>query len=395
MSESLRSSLTIVGAIRLSTRSEVISASLIAAALVGLSLVIFLVAYSGAAEVASAMLLLGWWLAPIALFHVVPLFFSTLSWRALMPPADRTPVLDAVWIRWIRESINALLPVAGVGGDIVGARLAHRRGLPGVPAAAAMVVDTTVGVVTQLVFVLVGLALLIGRSGGFASVPAAGALLIGVAALASLVAIFVSLQHRSLFLRFANFARRFAPGKWPTVFAGSALAIDAAIVATYRRGFAFLRANVLRLAAWAGSAGEIWLLMHFLHKPFSATDAFVLESLTSGVSAVAFLVPGALGAQEGGFVVFGALLGLPPDTALAISLSKRVRELLLGLPGLFVWQYIEGRYFFHRGENQARRRAHCDGPIAVLGEAVAGEAVAGDSVTAGKPIASRRSARRI
>ncbi len=93
-----------------------------------------------------------------------------------------------------------------------------------------------------------------------------------------------------------------------------------------------------------------------LHKPFSGINAFVLESLTSGVSAVAFMVPGALGAQEGGFIVFGALMGLSADTALAISLSKRVRELLLGLPGLFVWQWIEGRHFLRRGGKQEGSR---------------------------------------
>ncbi|MGO9420541.1 lysylphosphatidylglycerol synthase domain-containing protein [Roseiarcus sp.] len=321
-----------------------------AAALVGVLLVIFLVVHSGAAELASAMLLLGWWLAPITVFHAVPLSFSTLAWRTLMPPAHRTPVLTAVWIRWIRESINSLLPVAGVGGDIAGARLAHHRGLPGAQAAASMVVDTTVGVVTQLIFVVAGAALLIARFGGLASVPAARALLIGVGALAGLIAIFVGFQHGSMFLRFANFARRVAPGKWPVALMGSASATDKAIVATYRRGFAFFRANLLRLAGWAASAGEVWLLMRCLHKPFSAVDAFVLESLTSGVSAVAFMVPGALGAQEGGFVVFGALMGLSADTALALSLSKRVRELLLGLPGLFVWQWIESRHVLRRVE---------------------------------------------
>ncbi len=34
------------------------------------------------------------------------------------------------------------------------------------------------------------------------------------------------------------------------------------------------------------------------------------------------MVPGALGALEGGFVLFGALFGLPADMALAISLSN-------------------------------------------------------------------------
>jgi hypothetical protein len=38
----------------------------------------------------------------------------------------------------------------------------------------------------------------------------------------------------------------------------------------------------------------------------------------------------------------------PPETALAISLSKRVRELALGLPGLFVWHWIEGHALLRR-----------------------------------------------
>ena len=73
--------------------------------------------------------------------------------------------------------------------------------------------------------------------------------------------------------------------------------------------------------------------------------SLILESLASGVRGAAFMVPGALGAQEGGLVLFGALLGLPADLALAVSLTKRVRELALGLPGLVAWQWDEGRHW--------------------------------------------------
>jgi uncharacterized membrane protein YbhN (UPF0104 family) len=93
--------------------------------------------------------------------------------------------------------------------------------------------------------------------------------------------------------------------------------------------------------------------MYFLSRPLSVTDAFILESLSSGVRAAAFMVPGALGALEGGIVVFGALFGLPADMALAISLSKRVRELALGLPGLMAWQWVEGRHLLRRDEDEA------------------------------------------
>jgi putative membrane protein len=309
---------------------------------------VFLILDSGASEVARAMLVLGWWLLPISLFHLVPLTFDAFSWRELMPASNRPEAFTFVWMRWIRESINALLPVAGVGGDIASARLAHKRGVPGAMAAAAMVVDTTVGVATQLVFIVAGVTLLAARSSENAVIPVAWAVLTGTAVFACVIATFVLVQHRGMFVVFAKLAGSVAPKKWLPGLTDGAPAIDAAVVATYRRGFAFLRANILRLAGWAAGAGEIWLVMHFLRKPFDLTDAFVLESLGSGVRAAAFMVPGALGALEGGFVLLGALFGLSADTALAISLSKRVRELVLGVPGLIVWQWVEGRHLLRQ-----------------------------------------------
>ena len=54
-------------------------------------------------------------------------------------------------------------------------------------------------------------------------------------------------------------------------------------------------------------------MMRVLGRPLSAIDSFILESLSAGVRAAAFMVPGALGALEGGLVLFGALLGLPAN----------------------------------------------------------------------------------
>ncbi len=316
-------------------------------------LVVYLIADSGAGEVARAMLVVGWGLLPITLFHLVPLFFSALSWRELLPLSSRPDVISVTWIRWIRESINALLPVAGVGGDVAGARLAHLRGVPGAQAAASMVVDTTVGVVTQLVFVLTGVMLLVIRSTEHTALLVAWVVVIGMGVFIVAIAAFVLVQHRNMFVMFAKLARGLVPEKWLSSFAGNASAIDDAVVAVYRNRFAFLRANLSRLVGWAAGTGEIWLVMQFLGQPLGVLDAFILESLSSGVRAAAFMVPGALGALEGGFVLFGALFGLPAETALAISLSKRVRELILGLPGLFVWHWIEGHYLLRRSENKA------------------------------------------
>jgi putative membrane protein len=332
-----------------------IRASLIIGGACGFLLVVYLIIASGAADVAHAMLVIGWWLFPITLFHLVPLTLSALSWRELLPPPSRPHVTTIFWIRWIRESINSLLPVASIGGDIAGVRLANLRGVPGVQAAASMVVDTTVGATTQLIFVMSGAALLLMRSTEHGAVVVASAVLIGTGVFLVAIAAFIICQHRGLFGVSAKFTRRLLPQQWLSVVAAGASAIDDAVVASYRAGPVILRASVLRLIAWTVEAGEIWLVMQALGQPLGIVDALILESLSSGVRAAAFMLPWGLGALEGGFVMLGALFALPADTALAISLSKRVRELALGLPGLFVWHWIEGHQLLRRSEQ--RRRA--------------------------------------
>ena len=68
----------------------------------------------------------------------------------------------------------------------------------------------------------------------------------------------------------------------------------------------------------------------------------MLKSLSSTLSDVAFIIPNSYGVQEGAYVVLGALMGLPADFMLALSLATRLRELVVDLPGLLVWQHVEG-----------------------------------------------------
>jgi putative membrane protein len=322
--------------------------------------VIFLIIASGAAQVAHAMLMIGWGLIPITLFHLIPLTLSALSWRELLPAASRPHTVTVIWIGWIRESINTLLPVASIGGDLASMRLVHLRGVPGAQATSSVIVDITVGVATQLVFVLSGVALLLMRSTDHHSLLVAGTVLLAMGILFVAITAFVLLQHRGLFAGFTKFARRLMPEKWLSALAGRAAMIDDSVVATYRNGPVMLRASLLRLVGWAAGAGEVWLVMQSLGQPIGVAEAYILESLSSGVRAATFMVPGALGTLEGSYILFGAMFGLPADTALAIALSKRVRELAFGVPGLLLWQYIEGRHHLRRGEPNGRGSRQAD-----------------------------------
>jgi putative membrane protein len=307
-----------------------------------LALAIYLIVANNAGQVAHAMLLVGWGLIPIALYHVVPLIFSALSWRDLYPRTHRLSVGRMILFRWIRESVNGLLPVGGVGGDLVVVRLSYLDGVPGAPAAASMVVDLTLGVITQLLFVMAGLAMLVSRSVSPQVLAIAWAVLAGLGLMIGAVAIFLKLQHRGMFEVSTRIAGGLLRSKRLREFAGRAASIDLAVVEVYRDRPRLWRSAIFRLAGWMLGTGEVWLTMYFFGQTITAADAFILESLSAGVRAVAFMVPGALGILEGSFIVFGSLFGLPPQTSLMISLAKRVRELALGLPGLAVWQLVEG-----------------------------------------------------
>jgi putative membrane protein len=318
-------------------------------------LVVYLIIKSGAADLAHAMLVIGWWLIPITLFHLVPLVFSALAFRDLLPASSRLNTLSVIWIRWIRESINSLLPVASIGGEVAGVRLAQLRGVPGAEAAASMVVDITVGALSQLVFVVLGVSLLLMHSTERNALLVAWAVLIGIAVLSAAIAGFIISQHSGLFAGSVKLGRWLLPNQWLPALSAGASAIDDAVVAGYRTGRPFLRANLLRLVGWIAGAGEIWLVMQAFGQPFGIVDAIILESLSSGVRSAAFMVPGALGALEGSLVLFAELFGLSSETALAIALSKRVRELALGLPGLFVCHWIEGHRLLRRTAPGAAR----------------------------------------
>ena len=83
------------------------------------------------------------------------------------------------------------------------------------------------------------------------------------------------------------------------------------------------------------------LALHVLGHGVGLGPGLVIESLGQALKAAGFAVPGALGVQEGGLIVVCALFGLSPETAIALSLAKRLREVVLGLAGLLAWHRLE------------------------------------------------------
>jgi uncharacterized membrane protein YbhN (UPF0104 family) len=104
----------------------------------------------------------------------------------------------------------------------------------------------------------------------------------------------------------------------------------------------------LHLACWIASAAEVWLALRLAGEPLPWGAVLAIESLLYAIRTAAFVVPQAVGVQEGAYLVLGAAFGLTPEMALALSLLKRARDLVIGLPAIGVWQAIESNRLWRR-----------------------------------------------
>jgi putative membrane protein len=308
--------------------------------LTGLTIFVLLLGYYGIGDIAAALAVAGAsGLALIAAIHLVPLASEAMGWGFLFDRAGRPNFRTLLWGRWIGEAVDTLLPVVQVGGNLVRIRLFMKLGLSATVVAASLVADTTLSVVTLIGFTLLGLVVLTSY------VTADGLVMpifLAMVVLSILIGGFYVAQQRGLFGLLARLLQNFV-GSLDATLLDSANAIDQETRRIYAR-----RKDVLHSASWLAAAWllgtlEVWLALQFLGYPMSLVEAFLIESLVQGVRTSAFLIPGALGIQEGGFLVVGALLSLPAEVALALALTRRIRELAFGIPGILAWQWFEVR----------------------------------------------------
>jgi len=89
-------------------------------------------------------------------------------------------------------------------------------------------------------------------------------------------------------------------------------------------------------------------MLHLAGQPLSFGAVLAIESLLYAIRTASFVIPQAVGVQEGAYILLGTAFGLTPDMSLAISLLKRGRDLAIGLPAIAVWQALEGRELWRR-----------------------------------------------
>ncbi|HTV50328.1 MAG TPA: lysylphosphatidylglycerol synthase domain-containing protein [Steroidobacteraceae bacterium] len=309
--------------------------------LVGLIVLIMLPIRADFSDMVGTLVQAGWpllWLIP---YRAVFFVLYGVGWFTLLRPYNRERRIGLgylLWVTTVRDAIDRLLPVASIGGSLAGVRLLRWRGLPMPPAGATVIVETLLTLFTVFAFTALGLYLLVDL--GIAGRGYAGMRFVLIVSLAIAVSSALLLRYGSPFGRLHGLLFALIG---INAHADGAAALDREIRDTLQRSGALITAGALQFVAFASGAFEVWFALRLFAHPVSAKAAIMLESMTQAIRHVAFVVPAGVGVQEAGLVLFGNALGLSSELALSVSMAKRMREVLCGLPPLLSWQWSEAR----------------------------------------------------
>jgi putative membrane protein len=304
-------------------------------ALVGVALLVLLAVRVDLAAMVQVLTLAGWpllWLLPFRVFYFLP---YALGWGILLRGVEggsRAGLGYLFWVATVREAVDRLLPVASVGGGVIGVRLLRWRGLPVAQVGASIIVEILLTLFAMYLFFVMGVLLLF--QGGESLHEHSRLLLALVVTLPVPLGTAWLLRYGSRFLIGLVGENSLSEG---------VASLDRAIRATLSRHRALLVTGILQFGGLLSGSFEIWFVLRLFRHPVDWRAAIVVESLTQAVRHLAFVIPAGLGVQEAALVVFGRTFGIDAELALAVSMAKRVREILLGVVSLLSWQWMEGR----------------------------------------------------
>ncbi len=312
-------------------------------ALAGLAVSALLVVWFDAGQVLDVALSVGWrGFALLSLWQAGLFLLLGLAW-AIVLPGLRPGVL--VWGRMVRDAATTCLPFSPVGGFVLGARAITVRGVTWPTAAAGTVVDVTAEIIGQFFFSVFGLlVLLLLRPGSPLLAP------VGITLIVAGLLIVLAWRLRTAIGRGLRALGERLLGEW---FRGQNSKRDGGpggldrvrieLARLYGEPRRLLLAGVLHLLGWFATGVGTWISLRLLGWDAGLLSIVALEALLDALVAATFIVPGAAGVQEAGYVGLGAAFGVPPDLALGVSLLRRARDMALGVPILLVFQWIELR----------------------------------------------------
>lgn len=327
------------GRSRLSIWSRI---GILAATLLGLAVAVWTIGDVGLTQIVQTAQRMG--PGGFAALCAWSLFTSALlggAWYSAAPGEPPRRVVLFAWARLVRDAASNLLPFSELGAILIGWRTLIGASVPAARVYSSFVVDLTTEMASQVVYTLFSLLAIAPLLAGARAAELRPAIVGGTAVMIGFIVLFFTMQGAVLALA-ARIAARFLPGA--TVLAQ----VQAELSRTYAMRGRVLAAFLFNLAAWTATGTGAWFMLELMGSDIALWKVLSLEGLIFTLRSIAFFVPGAIGVQEAAYVFVAPLFGLAPEAALALSLGKRARDLVIGAVTLIAWQIRESRALIAR-----------------------------------------------
>jgi putative membrane protein len=288
------------------------------------------------------------------------------GWKVLVPNGEAPTLNSFIGARLVRDSVAEILPFSQVGGFAAGTRALTLAGTPAAMSVASMAAAIAAEMISQTLHLGIGAAYLL-RSG--IAEDACRTALAGAAIAIPAAIGFVLVQihgDRLVPVRLRGFVAAMMPdssASEKTQPGNDGETIGAAVpgerAATKRIWLGEGRpvlSVLLHLIGWILLGAQAWLILRGMGFDVDPIDVLAAEALIHGAKSLAFAVPNAIGVQEMAYAAMGTALGIGPEAGLALSLVKRARDFMIGVPVIIGWAIIEGRKFRKR-ENAKKKDA--------------------------------------
>ncbi|MFQ5716850.1 MAG: flippase-like domain-containing protein [Nitrospinales bacterium] len=254
----------------------------------------------------------------------------TIAWKYAFKPQEIQDVkLWELWrIRQIGEAFNTITPLGTVGGEPVKAQLLkERHSLSLKQGLASGVVTRTTNLMALTIFLVGGTVLIFGSS--LVSQNFKHASLAGLVVFSTMILLFLLFQLKGGLNVLASwFSKLPFGGKIQNML--SHLEILSRDMSGYYRKHPNRcgKSIFYMLAGWVVGIMELYVILYFIGHPLSFTELWIIEALLQLIRAGSFFIPLSLGAQESGLVVIFVAMGMTANLGLAVSLIRRIKDLV-------------------------------------------------------------------
>ncbi|MCP4267886.1 MAG: flippase-like domain-containing protein [Candidatus Brocadiaceae bacterium] len=307
---------------------------------IGCAILFALIYKVGPLSIYHQLSLLRWKILFLLLPYMLVFILDTLGWKYAFRNS-KICFKDLFVIRLAGESVNLIVPSATFAGEPVKAYFLKKHNVPMVDGMASVVISRAIMTISQIIFVMIGVVLLLYKLNvsGSRLTSSIAIILLGI----PIIVFIVFIQKHGLFtfllklLRMFRIKIRYIEDKEDKL-----RELDKNIYQFYRHNKKKAFSSfIYYFLGWLAGLIEVFLILYFLNIPIDTITTYIIESLSTVAKGVTSFIPGSVGGQEGGIIAIFASLKLGSSIALTFGILRRFRELIWTGIGLFILSKLE------------------------------------------------------